>query len=89
LREEGSLDYDGRLVRLQVYLNFNTNIHRSLFQGSQAPPGSMTTPSFASESSGGGAGPSSLAVSSATPFTQAASLHERHTIDVTSGAPDV
>jgi hypothetical protein len=28
LREEGSLDYDGRLVRLQVYLNFNTNIHR-------------------------------------------------------------
>jgi hypothetical protein len=28
LRKEGSLDYDGRLVRLQVYLNFNTNIHR-------------------------------------------------------------
>jgi hypothetical protein len=27
-REEGSLDYDGRLVRLRVYLNFNTNIHR-------------------------------------------------------------
>jgi hypothetical protein len=26
-REEGSLDYDRRLVRLQVYLNFNTNIH--------------------------------------------------------------
>jgi hypothetical protein len=26
--EEGSLDYDGRLVRLQVYLNFNTIIHR-------------------------------------------------------------
>jgi hypothetical protein len=23
-REEGSLDYDERLVRLQVYLNFNT-----------------------------------------------------------------
>jgi hypothetical protein len=28
LREEGSLDYDGRLVRLQVYLKFNMNIHR-------------------------------------------------------------
>jgi hypothetical protein len=27
-REEGSLDYDGRLVRLQVYLNFNMNIYR-------------------------------------------------------------
>jgi hypothetical protein len=27
-REEWSLDYDRRLVRLQVYLNFNTNIHR-------------------------------------------------------------
>jgi hypothetical protein len=27
-REEGSLDYDGRLVRSQVYLNFNTIIHR-------------------------------------------------------------
>jgi hypothetical protein len=26
-REEGSLDYDGRLVRLQVYLKFNTIIH--------------------------------------------------------------
>jgi hypothetical protein len=26
-REEGSLDYDGRLLRLQVYLNFNTNIY--------------------------------------------------------------
>jgi hypothetical protein len=26
--EEGSLDYDGRLVRLQVYLKFNTIIHR-------------------------------------------------------------
>jgi hypothetical protein len=26
-REEGSLDYDGRHVRLQVYLNFNTNIY--------------------------------------------------------------
>jgi hypothetical protein len=26
-REEGSLDYDRRLVCLQVYLNFNTNIH--------------------------------------------------------------
>jgi hypothetical protein len=26
-REDGSLDYDGRLVRLQVYLNFNTNIY--------------------------------------------------------------
>jgi hypothetical protein len=25
--EEGSLYYDGRLVRLQVYLNFNMNIH--------------------------------------------------------------
>jgi hypothetical protein len=49
----------------------------------------MTTPSSASASSGGGAGPSYLAVSSAAPFTQAASLHERRTIDVTSGAPDV
>jgi hypothetical protein len=28
LREEGSLDYDGRLVRLQVQLKFDTNIHR-------------------------------------------------------------
>jgi hypothetical protein len=28
LREEGSLDYDGRLVRLQVYLKFNMIIHR-------------------------------------------------------------
>jgi hypothetical protein len=27
-REEGSLDYDGRLVRYQVYLKFNTNIYR-------------------------------------------------------------
>jgi hypothetical protein len=27
-REEGSLDYDGKLVRLQVYLKFNTIIHR-------------------------------------------------------------
>jgi hypothetical protein len=27
-REEGSLDYNGRLVRLQVYLKFNTIIHR-------------------------------------------------------------
>jgi hypothetical protein len=27
LREEGSLDYDGGFVRLQVHLNFNTNIH--------------------------------------------------------------
>jgi hypothetical protein len=27
-REEGSLDYDGRLVDFQVYLNFNTNIYR-------------------------------------------------------------
>jgi hypothetical protein len=27
-REEGSLDYDGRLVCLQVYLKFNTIIHR-------------------------------------------------------------
>jgi hypothetical protein len=27
-REEGSLDYDGRLVRLQAYLKFNTIIHR-------------------------------------------------------------
>jgi hypothetical protein len=26
-REQGSLDYDGRLVHLQVYLNFDTNIH--------------------------------------------------------------
>jgi hypothetical protein len=26
--EEGSLDYDGRFVRLQVYLKFNTIIHR-------------------------------------------------------------
>jgi hypothetical protein len=28
LREEGSLDYDGGFVRLQVHLNFNTNLHR-------------------------------------------------------------
>jgi hypothetical protein len=28
LREEGSLDYDGGFVRLQVHLKFNTNIHR-------------------------------------------------------------
>jgi hypothetical protein len=28
LREEGSLDYDGGLVRLQVQLKFDTNIHR-------------------------------------------------------------
>jgi hypothetical protein len=28
LREEGSLDYDRRLVRLQVYLKFNTTIQR-------------------------------------------------------------
>jgi hypothetical protein len=27
-REEGSLDYDRRLARLQVYLKFNTIIHR-------------------------------------------------------------
>jgi hypothetical protein len=26
-REEGCLDYDGRLVRLKVYLKFNTIIH--------------------------------------------------------------
>jgi hypothetical protein len=26
-RLEGSLEYDWRLVRLQVYLNFNTIIH--------------------------------------------------------------
>jgi hypothetical protein len=26
--EEGSVDYDGRLVRLQVYLKFNMIIHR-------------------------------------------------------------
>jgi hypothetical protein len=28
LRGEGSLDYDGGFVHLQVHLNFNTNIHR-------------------------------------------------------------
>jgi hypothetical protein len=28
LREEGSLDYDRGFVRLQVHLEFNTNIHR-------------------------------------------------------------
>jgi hypothetical protein len=27
-REEGSLDYNGGFVRLQVHLKFNTNIHR-------------------------------------------------------------
>jgi hypothetical protein len=27
-REEGSLDYDGGFVRLQIHLNFDTNIHR-------------------------------------------------------------
>jgi hypothetical protein len=30
-REEGSLDYDGRLVLLQVYLNFNMNIYRQKY----------------------------------------------------------
>jgi hypothetical protein len=35
LREEGSLDYDGGLVRLQVQLKFDMNIHRqqSVIQG--------------------------------------------------------
>jgi hypothetical protein len=28
LREEGSLDYDGGLVRLQVQMKFDTHIHR-------------------------------------------------------------
>jgi hypothetical protein len=27
-REEGSLDYDGVFVRLQIHMNFDTNIHR-------------------------------------------------------------
>jgi hypothetical protein len=27
LKEEGSLDYDGGLVRLQVQLKFDTNMH--------------------------------------------------------------
>jgi hypothetical protein len=27
-REEGSLDYDGGFVHLQVHMNFDTNIHR-------------------------------------------------------------
>jgi hypothetical protein len=27
-REEGSLDYDGGFVRLQIHMNFDTNIHR-------------------------------------------------------------
>jgi hypothetical protein len=38
-REEGSLDYDGRLVCLQVYLNFNTNIHRQQAPFSSAVAG--------------------------------------------------
>jgi hypothetical protein len=37
LREEGSLDYDGGLVRLQLHLNFNTNIHR------QHPPNPLVS----------------------------------------------
>jgi hypothetical protein len=28
LREEGSLDYDGGFVRLQIHMKFDTNIHR-------------------------------------------------------------
>jgi hypothetical protein len=28
LRDEGSLDYDGGFVRLQIHMNFDTNIHR-------------------------------------------------------------
>jgi hypothetical protein len=37
-REEGSIDYDGRLVRLQVYLKFNMIIHhqQALFSGAVA-----------------------------------------------------
>jgi hypothetical protein len=27
-REEGSLDYDGGFVRLQIHMKFDTNIHR-------------------------------------------------------------
>jgi hypothetical protein len=38
LREEGSLDYDGGFVRLQVQVKFNTNIYRqqSPFSGAVA-----------------------------------------------------
>jgi hypothetical protein len=28
LREEGSLDYDGGFVRLQIHMKFDMNIHR-------------------------------------------------------------
>jgi hypothetical protein len=38
LREEGSLDYDGGFVRLQVHMKFNTNIYhqQSPFSGAVA-----------------------------------------------------
>jgi hypothetical protein len=38
LREEGSLDYDGGFVCLQVHLKFNTNIyrHQAPFSGTVA-----------------------------------------------------
>jgi hypothetical protein len=36
-REEGSLDYDGGLVRLQIHVNFDTNIHRQQGTG-RGPP---------------------------------------------------
>jgi hypothetical protein len=40
-REEGSLDYDGRLVRLQVYLNLNMNIYRQQAPFSGAVAGGL------------------------------------------------
>jgi hypothetical protein len=36
-REEGSLDYDGGFVRLQIHVKFDTNIH-----GQQAPFSTVT-----------------------------------------------
>jgi hypothetical protein len=39
LREEGSLDYDRGFVRLQVHLEFNTNIYRQQPPFSGAVPG--------------------------------------------------
>jgi hypothetical protein len=35
-REEGSLDYDGRFVRLQIHMKFDMNIHRQ--QGVNVTP---------------------------------------------------
>jgi hypothetical protein len=43
LREEGSLDYNGGLVRLQVQTNFDTTINRQqAHSGREAGPSLMT-----------------------------------------------